>query len=131
MGIPAAGGAAGTPPAGDLANAVVLGSFSAAGQSASFSFWGPFNVALWGAGAAGSVQLERSFDGGTTWIIACYREVAAQMIFTTFPFSTTAWEPERGVLYRLNCTSYTGSAIDYRMSTTGAAATAGAAGARG
>lgn len=45
-------GAAGIPPAGDQANAVVVGSFTAAGPSAPFAFYGAFNVVIWGTVSA-------------------------------------------------------------------------------
>lgn len=51
MGIPAPLGvsASGKPPAGDQANAVLSGTFSAVGPSAPFAFRGPMNLALWGS----------------------------------------------------------------------------------
>lgn len=47
MGIPSPAGAAGTPPTGDKANAVVQGQFTAVGPSAPFAFYGAFNFAIW------------------------------------------------------------------------------------
>ena len=48
MGIPAPSGvsASGLPPAGDQANGVLSGAFTAVGPSAPFAFRGPFNVSL-------------------------------------------------------------------------------------
>lgn len=72
---------------------------------------------------SGSVQLERSFDGGSTWIVCGVGGQGAQAVFSAgTPISVVAGEPERGVLYRLNCTAYTSGTINYRMSATGAAA---------
>lgn len=74
---------------------------------------------------AGSVQLERSFDGGATWIV-CNIGGSGQLAVWAAgtPVSLVFGEPERGVLYRFNCTATTGAVpINYRMSTTGAAAT--------
>jgi hypothetical protein len=117
------------PPAGDLANAVVSGSFTGTGQSPLFSCWGPFNVVLYGnagpnGAMVGTVRLERSFDGGTTWVVCGVGGAGSQASYTLngADISVVAAEPEKGVLYRLNCTAYTSGTINYRMSATGGAA---------
>lgn len=127
MGIPAS--VSQTPPAGDQANAVVTGAFSATGQSAAFLCWGPFNLALYGSGGPNgnwdaTVRLERSFDGGVTWIVCGIGGAGQQAIWNTAnqDVSLVVGEPERGVLYRLNCTVFASGPVNYRMSTTGAAA---------
>jgi hypothetical protein len=116
-----------TPPANDLANAVVSGAFVATGVSATFSAWGSFNVVLYGPGGpngnwTGTVQLERSFDGGTTWIVCGIGGAGQQAIWastgTGADISIVAAEPELGVMYRLHCTAITTSTINYRLSTT-------------
>jgi hypothetical protein len=205
MGITALAGVAavGTPPAGDQANAVLSGSFSAVGPSQPLALWGSFNFLLWGsvntsltttsgsltasvvsgtgiaAGQAvnsvnvppgttwasfsgtsgtlalppgvtsaaivtgtdaaaiiaavawtGTVAIERSFDGGTTWLIVGVGGGGTGAVYigatqAATPVSITGAEPERQVLYRANCTAYSGTVpINYRFSTTGAAATA-------
>jgi hypothetical protein len=73
------------------------------------------------------VELERSFDGGATWI-TCNVGGSGQLAQygNGTPVSFFAGDPERGVAYRLNCTAYTATAniiLNYRMSTTGQAAT--------
>lgn len=197
---PAGVGASGVPPAGDQANAVIQGSFLAAGVTAPFAIYGAFNVSIWGTDVvtltttknssnasvssgtgitagqtvnsanvppgtiwatfsgtsgtlafapgytnanvitgsdtaaivapvawAGTVWLERSFDGGQTYLVyglggagqgAIYvgATVAGQAV------SIVAAEPEKGVLYRLNCVLFTSGVINYRISTTGLAA---------
>ena len=73
-----------------------------------------------------TVQLERSFDGGNTWIVCNVggTGILAQYTGATVtPISLTFAEPELGVIYRWNCIAYTSGAINYRISTTGAAAT--------
>ena len=74
----------------------------------------------------GSVQLERSFDGGKTWIVCNLGTAGTLAQFATgTPVSITFGEPEKQVLYRLNCTAYTaesGISINYRISQTGGAA---------
>lgn len=71
----------------------------------------------------GTVQLERTFDGGATWLLcnAGGAGTPAQYANTT-PISLVVGEPERGVSYRLNCIAYTSGTINYRMSATGQAA---------
>jgi hypothetical protein len=75
----------------------------------------------------GNIQVERSFDGGSTWIpcnIGGSGVIASYAAGT--PVSLAFGEPEKGVGYRLNClayTSVTNLTITYRMSETGGAAT--------
>lgn len=71
----------------------------------------------------GTVQLERSFDGGQTWIVCGVGGQGALAQWATgTPVSCVVGEAEAGVAYRLNCTAYTSGTINYRLSTTGAAA---------
>ena len=134
MGIPAPnGGDASQGQPGDQANFVAQGSFVAAGQSIRCPFYGAFNFAIWGLTPStawgGSVQLERSFDGGMTWLICGVGGAGQGAIYTGVaqagvPVSVVASEPERGVLYRLNCTAYVSGTINYRLSVSGLAAMA-------
>lgn len=102
----------------DLARAVVSGSFTATGQSGGFRVapGGEFNISLTGTAVA-SVQLERSFDEGVTWC-ALYAGGVQLYVwsFSSTNLSEIAEEPERGVLYRLNCTAYTSGTLNYRLS---------------
>jgi hypothetical protein len=107
-------------PAGDLANQVVSGTLSAVAASAGAAFFGPFNVSAWGT-FSGTVQIQRSFDGGTEWLTRV--DLVGNGSYTT-PISLVVAEPERGVLYRLACTAFTSGTINYRLSATGAAAMA-------
>lgn len=71
----------------------------------------------------GTVQLERSFDGGLTWIVCNVGGQGALAQWTTgTPVSAVVGEAEAGVAYRLNCIAYTSGVINYRISTTGATA---------
>jgi len=100
----------------DQAIAVLAGSFSGTGSSESIELHGYFNVALWGGTC--TVRLERTFDGGTTWIPHSADQgatLATWNITPTAPLSTVFREPELGVLYRLTCTAFT-SSVSYRMS---------------
>ena len=70
-----------------------------------------------------TVQLERSFDGGNTWVVGNIGASGTLAQWSTgTPVSLTFGEPEKSVLYRLNCTAYTSGTINYRISQTGGAA---------
>jgi hypothetical protein len=83
------------------------------------------NATFTGAGIlyVGTVQLERSFDGGATWIVCNIggSGTLAQWSAGT-PVSLSFGEPEKLVLYRLNTIAYTSGTINYRISQTGGAA---------
>jgi hypothetical protein len=100
----------------------VTGTFTALGQSNAFLPEGlnefgevdhQFNVSLWGTFVA-TVQLERSFDNGTTWLPLTAN--GTQVMKWTAPASESTGETEAGVLYRLNCTAYTSGTVNYRLS---------------
>lgn len=79
------------------------------------------------AAASTLVNVERSFDGGGTWIIANVGGSGQPAQFTmTTPISISFGEPERNVLYRLNCVAFgsqaSGTTLQYRISATGMAA---------
>lgn len=84
-----------------------------------------------GTGVSGDVtaQLEKSFDGGATWLVAnqdkngtaCSWELASAHVNNAVDFVMD--EPERGVAYRLNCTAFSSGTLNYRLSATGGAAT--------
>jgi len=131
MGIPFNSSVSGKPPTGDQANAVVSGAFTSTGVSPAFIFYGAFNVAIYGSSGpngpwSGSVQLERSFDGGNTWIVCGVGGAGNQAVYAATSggdVSLVVGEPEKGIGYRLHCTSYTSGTINYRMSATGILAT--------
>ena len=77
---------------------------------------------------ATTLQVERSIDGGQSYVVCNIGGggTLAQYTGTGFPISLTFGEPELGVLYRWNCTVFsaqTGVTLNYRISTTGEAAT--------
>lgn len=98
----------------DQAASVVSGAFTGTGASANTAFYGAFNVAVWGTFNA-TVALQRSFDGGVTWINAGADALGTPVLI---PTACSFWtvEPEVGVLYQLNCTSFTSGTVNYRMS---------------
>lgn len=71
---------------------------------------------------SGTVELERSFDGGKTWIVCNIGGSGTLAQWTAGPISLTFGEPEKNVLYRLNTISYSSGTINYRISQTGGAA---------
>lgn len=117
----AKGSAAGT----DLANVILTGTFTATGQSLSTGLMGYYNFFVWGTplsgglsgSFSGTVQLEKSFDGGTTWIPASL-DTAGDAAAYTSAVSVTGLEIEPGMLYRVDCTAYTSGTINYRLSQT-------------
>jgi len=100
--------------ANDEALEVLNGSFAATGTSAAKALWGDFNIALWGI-FVGTVAVERSFDGGTTFVPVA-RDTSGTAASFTAPTSLSISEPEKGVLYRLNCSAYTSGTVNYRLS---------------
>jgi len=70
-----------------------------------------------------TVQVERSFDGGATWLVCNIGGAGALAQYLDLSsVSLTFGEPEKNVLYRLNCIEYTSGTINYRFSQTGGAA---------
>lgn len=80
---------------------------SAAGQATeAHVYTGYFNASVQFLGA-GTIALQRSFDGGTHWkTVASY----------TTDTETVIQEPEDGVSYRLYCSAYSAGQILCRLS---------------
>jgi len=113
MGQPIGGGSDTAVLGGNL----ISGSFSGMGQSSTAIIYGTMNVSIWGT-FSGSVQLERSFDGGTTWL-PCSASISGTVLAFTAAYSGYPWaEIEHQVAYRLNCTSLASGTISYRVSLT-------------
>lgn len=95
---------------------VYSGTFTGTGQSPTFGAQPdyPLNITLSGTFSA-TVQLERSFDNGSTWFSLTV-DSSPWAVYST-PVSEQAWVPtEAGILYRLNCTSYSSGTVTYRVS---------------
>ena len=102
----------GYPPSG---KSPITGAFAATGQSAVFV---PLagraaNVSAWGTFAA-SLQLKRSFDGGST--LLPITAAGTTLYAWSAPASESFEEGEAGVAYFLVCTNYTSGTINYRIS---------------
>lgn len=108
-----------TTSATDDVRSLVSGTFGATGQSSSFvvpasrDLDSKFNLSIWGTFSA-TVTLQRSFDGGTTWL-DCYDQ-GGNVASYTAAFSGVVSEPERGVIYRLSCGTYASGTVNYRLS---------------
>lgn len=98
----------------ELAPTVYTGTAVATGASAAVILFGAFNLFIYGT-FVGTIQLERSFDGGTTWIAAALDGVGTIASYAV-PSGVVFNEPEPGMLYRLNCTAYTSGTISWRIS---------------
>jgi hypothetical protein len=96
--------------------AAVTGTFtSASGGGSPFQApKGKFNATLSGFGV-GTVKLERSFDAGLTWVTVSKDSSGSDASFTA-NCSLTIDEPEKGVLYRFNCSAWSSGTIAYRLS---------------
>lgn len=102
--------------------AAVTGTFTATGQSATFTpnvaqrdtNCGQFNISASGTFVA-TVKIERSFDNGDNWFVCSSDSAGTEASFTA-PFSVVAEEPTPGTIYRLNCTAFTSGTVAYRMS---------------
>lgn len=93
--------------------AVLTGTFSGTGQSTTQVLWGVFNLFIYGT-FSGSVQLERSWDTGVTWVPVSASQLGTTAAYT-YPISLSFQEIEPGMLYRLNCTSFSSGPIQYRI----------------
>jgi hypothetical protein len=81
-------------------------SFTTTGASEPFTTREGFNMSLPGFGEA-TVVLQRSFNEGSTWKnVESFEGDTERRVD----------DPEAGVWYRLNCTSFTSGPIEYRLS---------------
>lgn len=75
---------------------------------------GEINFAVLGTFVA-TVRLEKSFDGGATFIPVCHSWTSTIATLTA-PSSITVTEAEDGCVYRAACTAYTSGTIVTRIS---------------
>jgi hypothetical protein len=98
----------------DLGIILLQGSFNAIGVSASVEVWGDFNLMLTGS-FIGTVEVDRSMDSGANWAVVAADGIGTPASYT-HPIGILGLEIEPGVLYRLNCTSFSNGPINYRLS---------------
>jgi hypothetical protein len=102
-----------TPTADDQATLVSEGTLSGAGQTTSPTvFTGRFNLAVSGA-FVGKVVIDRSFDGGATWVPCTNLGGAVEF---EGPASEILQNGERGVLFRARMAAWTSGAAVVRLS---------------
>lgn len=90
-------------------SSTIEGSLTAVGNSEeAFVSKKRYNMSVSGVFTA-TVQLQRSFDNGTTWRIC--KEVTA-------PYEGVGIEVESGALYRYRCTAFISGEIFYRLGLT-------------
>ena len=92
----------------------VTGTFTATGVSPSIKLRGGFNTALWGT-FVGTVDLEQSYDNGTTWLPVSVDGTGTPNSYTA-PHNIAWVQPERDVLTRFNCSAFTSGPVNYRIS---------------
>lgn len=94
-------------------NVIASGIFSGTGPDTAVLMLGAFNISIWGTFVA-TIEFERSFDGGTTWIPVCFPDGTPIRFFAP---KSGAWaEIEAGVYYRVRCSAYTSGAANWRIS---------------
>lgn len=95
------------------------GSLSSETAGAAVEVYGIFNVTVWGTFEA-TLVLERSHDSGVTWVQVAKDTSNNPATFTgtgsAFSIGQIAINPELGVLFRLNCTSYSTGTAYWRLS---------------
>lgn len=106
---------AGLPCAGcqEAATTVQTGTFGSTTTSTPVLLYGPINVSFWGTFSA-STTIQRSFDGGVTWINVAQDTSGTVATYTT-AITLVLNEPESAVFYRLSCT-YVSGTVNYRFS---------------
>lgn len=89
---------------------------SGAGSTTTGSFiLGDFNVSVFGTFTA-TVQLQKSFNGGSSWLSSINRHTGLVTSWTGGSIGTVVVsEPEPGTMYRLICTAYTSGTASTRV----------------
>lgn len=79
---------------------------------------GHFNAHLVNTAFVGTVVLQRSFDGGTTWstVNNMFSGAAMSFVDAAAAGSFRQYERERSVMYRWNVTAYTSGSLAARLS---------------
>lgn len=96
-----------------ISGTLSAGSLAATGSSSGAIFLGNFNLTLSGTWV-GTVALERSFDGGATYVTCSTDSIGTASAYTA-NCSVVCYEPEGGVFYRVTFTRTSGTVV-YRLS---------------
>jgi len=97
-----------------MASSVLTGTLSSAAAGESRVFTGTFNVELQISGTL-TVAIQRSFDGGTTFVTVAQSADGTAAAYTAST-SFSLFEPEEGVYWRVNVTSFTSGSCTFRVS---------------
>jgi len=104
-----------SPTGQDLAVQIAAAALAAANASTTpTAFVGHFNASVGGT-FSGTVTLEKSFDGGATFVPAINEHTGEAITFTTAG-AIKVCEPEPGVLYQLAMTAFTSGTANARLS---------------
>jgi hypothetical protein len=98
----------------ELAPQVAAASLTSVSQATGIMMLGTFNAVISGT-FVGTAELQRSFDGGTTYV-PCGIDAAGDVADYTSPVSLVIAEGEPGVYYRWACTAFTSGTIVTRIS---------------
>ena len=102
------------PSGMELASNVKTGSLTSVSAVGGIMMLGTFNATLSGTWV-GTMQLQRSFDGGNTYV-PCGIDAAGDQANYTSNVSLTLTENEPGVYYQWACTAFTSGTIITRLS---------------
>lgn len=103
-----------SPTGKELASSVQTDALTAVSNGTPILMIGTFNAVLSGT-FVGTAQLQRSFDGGSTFV-PCDIDSSGTVANYTAPVSVVVQEPEPGVFYRWACTAFTSGTINARIS---------------
>lgn len=114
---------AGVPPGttiGALSGTDVTLAFPPAYSAASVTAGTAAAATIGPVAVVATVQLERTFNGGATWLLCGVGGSGATAVYANpTSLSITVGECEKSVGYRMNCTAYTSGTVNYRISATG------------
>jgi hypothetical protein len=101
----------------DIARSLATATFTAAAQvSAGVEMDGPCSVTVGGSGWTATVVLERSFDGGATYVPLLVDGYQTAAVFTVPGSLDVYGTGEPGVLLRARCSAHTLGSIPVRLS---------------
>lgn len=98
----------------EQADSVFTAAIAGTGRTVLGVMLGYYNLFFSGTFSA-TAQLERSFDGGTTWV-AVSLDTSGMAASYTAPVSVTGLECEKGMYYAVNCTAYVSGTLNVRLS---------------
>src|SRR5271166_5307866 len=84
-------------------------------QSPTIEIYGWFNVSFFGSFTTVTAFVEKSFDGGTTFVPAAPAYGTVNLSATSAATAAIFFEPEHAMLYRVNATTVTTGALGFRI----------------